>query len=129
MWIVGGCGPSVTRRMDPSHKPLSRSIFVYLRYGPKYTPFVGATLYTSTPLDGGGPVKPVTVGVADCILMTLSAYPGVDGMKPGDARGCFPYALSPGESRGLPPYTLTEGEVGSFRLRGVGPLGNSHCVD
>jgi len=62
------------------------SIFTYLRYGPKYTPFVGATLYISTPALGGGPEKPPVVGVPDAMLMILSAYPGVCGGKPGEPR-------------------------------------------
>lgn len=52
------------RRIEPSHRPRSRSMFVYLRYGPKYTLFVGLILYMSIPATGGGPVKPVVVGVA-----------------------------------------------------------------
>lgn len=70
--MVGGCGASVISSIDPSQMPLSRSILVYLRYGPKYTPFVGAILYISTPALGGGPEKPATVGVEDCMLMMLS---------------------------------------------------------
>ena len=59
----------------PSQRPRSRSMFVYRKYGPKYTPFVGATLYISTPALGGGPVNPAVVGVAmDAMLMRLSGY-------------------------------------------------------
>lgn len=83
----------------------------------------------STPLLGGGPEKPATVGVEDCILMILSGYPGVDGWKPGDAKGFPLNALNPGEASGFPPYVLRVGDRGSLRFNGVGPLGNSHCVD
>ncbi|KAI9640331.1 iqgap- protein [Ciborinia camelliae] len=39
----------------------------------KYTPFVGATLYMSTPALEGGPENPAVVGVPDAILIMLSA--------------------------------------------------------
>jgi hypothetical protein len=90
IWIVGGCGASVTNMIDPSQRPLSRSILVYLRYGPKYTPFVGATLYMSIPLLGGGPVKPATAVVPALMPIILSGYPGVIGANPGDPSGVFP---------------------------------------
>jgi hypothetical protein len=47
-------------------------MFVYRKYGPKYTLFVGWILYMSTPALGGGPVKPAAVGDAmDAILIML----------------------------------------------------------
>lgn len=64
---------------------------------------MGATLYMSTPLLGGGPVKPVVVGVAELILMILSAYPGVAGWNPGDPSGFPPNVLRPGDASGWPP--------------------------
>ena len=122
MCIVGGCAESVTRRIDPSQMPSSTSILVYRRYGPKYTPLVGATLYKSTPLEGGGPVKPDKAG--DCKL----SKPGVRGM-PGDAKG-LPKADKAGEASGWLLYMLPTGDKGvSLRFNGVGPLGNSHWVD
>lgn len=115
----------VMRRIDPSHNPRSMSMFVYLRYGPKYTPLVGATLYWSTPAAGGGPVKPVVVGVARGAMPKSPEKVAVWGAKPGDAIGVFP---KDGDAKG-PPTNVPVGDMGSFRLRGVGPLGNSHCVD
>lgn len=115
----------VTSSMDPSHKPLSISMLVYLKYGPKYTLFVGAILYMSTPATGGGPVNPVVVGVAiDAIPSIPSEYPAVCGGKPGEARGVLPNA---GDAKGF--AKVLAGDIGSFRFKGVGPLGNSHCVD
>lgn len=101
MWIVGGCGASVMIMMLPSHMPFSMSMLTYRRYGPKYTPFVGVTLYTSTPALGGGPVKPSADGVADAATdMMLSAYPGVCGYRPGESWDTLP--LRKGDPRGLP---------------------------
>lgn len=74
------------------------------------------------------------------ILITLPSYPGVIG-RPGDPSGC-PKVDSPGDANGLgpnverpgeaivwPPKVVTPGDMGSFKLRGVGPFGNSHWVD
>jgi hypothetical protein len=75
----------------------------------------------SIPLLGGGPVNPA---IGDCRL----SKPGVRG-TPGEARG-LPKADKPGDVRGWLLYTLPTGERGvSFRFKGVGPFGNSHCVD
>lgn len=46
---MGGCGPAVITMMDPNQTPCSISIFVYLRYGPKYSPLTGAILNKATP--------------------------------------------------------------------------------
>ena len=113
------------RRIDPSHNPRSISIFVYLRYGPKYTPLVGATLYWSTPATGGGPVKPAAVGVASGAMPKSPAKLAVWAGKPGDAKGALP---KDGDAKG-PATNVPVGDKGSLRFRGVGPLGNSHCVD
>jgi hypothetical protein len=49
-------------------------MLTYRRYGPKYTPLVGATLYISTPALGGGPENPAVVVVCEVmLLMMLSA--------------------------------------------------------
>ena len=54
--------------------------------------------------------------------------PGVMG-SPGEASG-LPNADKPGEVRGWLLYMLPTGDKGvSFRFNGVGPFGNSHCVD
>lgn len=67
-------------------------------------------------------MNPVMTG--DCRL----SKPGVRG-RPGDVRG-FPKADKAGEARGWLLYMLPTGDNGvSLRFNGVGPLGNSHCVD
>jgi hypothetical protein len=114
----------VTRRIEPSQRPRSRSMFVYRRYGPKYTPFVGLTLYWSTPAIGGGPVNPAAVGVASGAMPKSFWKPGVEGWNPGDWIGAFP------KPTGLNGFTnVPVGDMGSLRFSGVGPLGNSHWVD
>lgn len=76
----------------------------------------------SMPLLGGGPEKPPAIGE-----WRLSK-PGVGG-TPGEAIG-FPKADRPGDVNGWLLYTVPTGDIGvSFILSGVGPFGNSHCVD
>lgn len=79
----------------------------------------------STPAAGGGPVKPVVVGVAmDAIPSIPSGKCAVCEGKPGDASGVLPKA---GDASGFAKEPA--GDMGSFKFKGVGPFGNSHCVD
>lgn len=58
----------------------------------------------------------------------LWSYPGVIG-RPGDASGFPDVNERPGDAKGF-WKVLPAGERGvSPRFSGVGPLGNSHCVD
>jgi hypothetical protein len=82
-------------------------------------------LYVSTPAVGGGPVNPAAVGVA--MLLMLRYVSGLKVAvcatgKPGEANG---FAKLDWVGLTIVPV----GESGSLRLNGVGPLGNSHCVD
>ena len=70
-------------------------------------------------------MKPVVVGVASGAMPKSPGKVAVCGAKPGDAMGALP---NDGDASG-PPTNVPVGDMGSFRFRGVGPLGNSHCVD
>lgn len=49
---------------------------------------------------------------------------------PGDPSGLPPNVDRPGDASGWPLYIVLAGDIGvSFKFSGVGPLGNSHCVD
>lgn len=79
----------------------------------------------STPAAGGGPVNPAAVGVAIGAMPIISpGYAAVCVGNPGEARGVLP---NPGELNGF--ANEPAGDIGSFKFNGVGPLGNSHCVD
>lgn len=82
--------------IDPNHTPCSIFMFVYRRYGPKYSPFAGATLYNAIPANGncgiGGCIGKLLLctkgGAGDDIPPTPgSAYAAIGGGNPGEAKG------------------------------------------
>lgn len=75
-------------------------------------------------------MNPAAVGVAtEAMLMYASGLNVADcgTGNPGEARGCLLNVEAVGDEKG---FTIVPvGDSGSFKFNGVGPFGNSHCVD